>query len=633
MKHVIIGTAGHVDHGKTALIRALTGTDTDRLEEEKRRGITIDLGFASLPLPQGGQVGIVDVPGHERFIRNMLAGAGGIDIALLVVAADEGVMPQTREHLGILQLLGIQKGCVALTKADLVEEDWLQLVTEELREELAGSFLEHAPILPVSSVTGAGIEQLREELLRLVAEMPEKSADTPFRMPVDRVFTMQGFGTVVTGTLIEGALKEGDEVCIYPGEQVFRVRSIQVHTSKVETAYAGQRVAVNLHKAKQEDVPRGSVLAKPGSMRNSMMLDAAIRLLPDAGRVITNGSRMHFHHGSGELVCKVVLLGGVEQLLPGEETIGQLRFEEQVAAKAGDPFVLRFYSPLETVGGGVVLDPQPYKHRPSSQRALERLMHMHGGDERQKLEALLLGHGHRLVAADALALQAAMPPEKALEALQALAAGGQAVQLREGLYVHQDSLKAAGAKAQEALAVFHEKHPLRLGMRKEELRKLCFPQQPEDDADLAMGKLVEGEVIAAVGNAYALPGFSVSFSTKQSALRDDLLARYRGAGFSPPEKAELQTEYANEKEYARVLEYLVDGGLLVPVSMDISFLKEDLEEAMRQFEQRQAADGAVTLAAFRDALNTSRKYALAILEYWDRRGVTKTSGDARVLAR
>ena len=633
MRNVIIGTAGHVDHGKTALVRALTGTDTDRLEEEKRRGITIDLGFAHLELPDGSKAGIVDVPGHERFIRNMLSGAGGIDLALLVIAADEGVMPQTREHLGILQLLGIRRGCVALTKTDLVEADWLELVTEEVREELAGTFLADAEILPVSALTGQGIDQLRNTLFSLVDQMPDKDIKKPFRLPVDPVFTMQGFGTVVTGTLIEGSLSEGEEVTIYPAGESFRVRSVQVHAAKVETAFAGQRVAVNLHKAKQEDVPRGSVLASPGSIKSSMMLDAAIRVLPDAQRILTNGCRLHFHHGSGELLCKLVLLGGREQLLPGEEAYGQLRFEEQVAAKAGDPFILRFYSPLETVGGGTVLDPQPYKHRPSSQKAMDRLHSMHEGDGGQRLETLLLGHGHRFVNVNALALQAALPGEEVASVLEELAQGQQVVKLREDLFIHRDNLAAALQKAQEALADYHQRHPLRGGMRREELRKACFPGQAEEDADLALDALVAKGDLALSGKAFAMPGFEITLSAKQQALHDEVIKRFQSAGFSPPEKAALQAEYANEKEFTRVQEYLLDKGDLVTVSPEISFLRADLGEALERFTRLHADKGAVSLADFRDALNTSRKYALSILEYWDRRGITRMSGDARVLAR
>lgn len=629
MRNVIIGTAGHVDHGKTALIRALTGVDTDRLDEEKRRGITIDLGFAWLDLPDGSRAGIVDVPGHERFIRNMLAGAGGIDLALLVVAADEGVMPQTREHLGILSLLGIKRGCIAVTKADLVEPDWLDMMLEELKEELSGSFLEDAPVYVVSSHSGQGIDELRQALIGLVEQMPDKETDRPFRLPVDRVFTMPGFGTVVTGTLIEGSLAEGEEAFVYPLEEGYRVRSLQVHARRVERAYAGQRVAVNLHKARQEDIPRGCVLASPGSMQTSMMLDVALRVLKDARRVLENGSRLHFHHGAGETLCKLVLLGGREQLVPGEEGFGQLRFEEPVAAKAGDAFVLRFYSPLETVGGGTVLDPNPYKHRPSSVKALEKLHAMHEGDQEQRLEALLQGHGMRFVSLAALALQAGLPEEEARASLESLHEVGRLIKLREGLYLHQESLKALGEKARAVLAEHHQKNPLRAGMRREELRSACFPGQESQDADLALDRLRAEGVFTSQGASLALPGFQIQFTPKQQSLMDTLLARFGEAGFAPPEKPALLAEFIKEKEFPRVLDHLIDQGRLLPVSADILFLDTDLAEAQRLFVQLDQQKGEVTLADFRDTLNTSRKYALAILEHWDRRGLTRKQGDAR----
>jgi selenocysteine-specific elongation factor len=633
MRNVIIGTAGHVDHGKTALIRALTGVDTDRLEEEKRRGITIDLGFAWLDLPDGSKAGIVDVPGHEKFIRNMLSGAGGIDLALLVVAADEGIMPQTREHLSILSLLGIRHGCVAVTKADLVEDDWLEMMLEELKEGLADSFLANAPIHVVSAHTGQGIGPLKEALIDLVCHMPAKDIDSPFRLPVDRVFTMPGFGTVVTGTMIEGSVSQGEEVTLYPLEDSYKIRSLQVHGSQVERACAGQRVAINLQKAKQEDIPRGSVLASPGSMQPGMMLDVVLRVLPDTGRILENGSRLHFHHGSAEALCKLVLLGGREQLLPGEEGFGQLRFEDAIAAKAGDAFVLRFYSPLETVGGGTVLDPSPYKHRPSSIKAVEKLHAMHGADLPARTEALLKSHGTRFVHSAALALQTAVSPEIMDTCLDKLLSQGKVIKLQEGLYLHQDNVQILEEKARDILAEFHQKNPLRIGIRREEFRTALLPGQSQQEADQVLDILLSREVFVRLGTVFASPEHDINFTPKQQALLEILRARFEEARFSPPEKSALLTEFAREKEFPRVLDYLLDQGNLTPVSPDILFLTDDLAQAQQAFLQLQLEHGEVTLSDFRDALSTSRKYALAILEYWDRKGLTRKTGDARKMAK
>ncbi|NLD34783.1 MAG: selenocysteine-specific translation elongation factor [Clostridiales bacterium] len=631
--HIIIGTAGHVDHGKTCLIRALTGTDTDRLEEEKRRGITIDLGFTYLPLPDGTQAGIIDVPGHEKFVHNMLSGAGGIDLALLVVAADEGVMPQTREHLGILSLLGIRRGCVAVTKVDMVEADWLVMMLEELKEELQGSFLEGAPIVPVSSHTGAGIDQLRRQLVDLVRETPAKNTDKPFRLPVDRVFTMPGFGTVITGTLIEGTLLEGQDVLVYPQELPTKVRNLQVHTQSVAQAYAGQRVAVNLQRIKMEEITRGSVLAEPGSLQTSYMVDVALRILPEAGRSIRTNSRLHFHHGSGEVLCKAVLLGGMEELLPGQNGYAQLRFEEPVAAKAGDPFVLRFYSPLETVGGGMVLDPKPYKHKASSPQALEKLRLMYDGSDADRIEALLIEHSPHYVEAAAFSLQSGLPMEKTRQILLSLRDAGRAIEITDQLYLHHAHMNALGEKLERLLQAYHAEHPLKAGIRSEELRARLLRGLDAATAERVLDIFVgRGTVHTANGN-FALPGFQVTFTPKQQDTLNALAAQYNEAGFSPPEKKALLTQYARDKDMPKVLDYLIDAGQLIPVDGELFFPRERVQEAQGLFERIQAEKGAVTLADFRDGINASRKYALAILEYWDLRGHTKKSDDARTLAK
>lgn len=632
MHNVIIGTAGHVDHGKTCLIRALTGIDTDRLEEEKRRGITIELGFAYLDLPDGGRAGIIDVPGHEKFIRNMLAGAGGVDVALLVIAADEGVMPQTREHLGILSLLDIRRGCVAVTKTDMVDEEWLELVLEDIKNELEGSFLADAPIVPVSSYTGAGIGELRDLLFRLVAETAGKNLDKPFRLPVDRVFSMQGFGTVVTGTLIEGRLREGDEIMLYPSEQRTRARNVQVHAQPVAEAQAGQRVAVNLLKVKKEELARGTVLAAPESMRCTMMLDVELRLLKETGRSVKNGSRLHFYHGAEEKLCKAVLLGGVEELLPGESCYAQLRFEENVAAKAGDHYVVRFYSPIETIGGGLILDPCPRKHKRSSEEAVKKLELLHRGGGESQLEALLLAQSPYFTPLAAIRLQCALPEAGFDAALEALVQAGRAAALHDKIYLHADYLAQVEKKMRDYLEQYHAENPLRFGARREELRGRLLRHVEVSAAEALIDLAAARGAIEAPGGVCRLPGFAVQLSPKQEALKDALLAQYDQAGFSPPERTALQSAYAKDKDFPKVLDYLLDAGLLLPVDAEIFFSQTRMEEAMERFRALAREKGSVTLAEFRDAVGTSRKYALPLLEYWDKRGFTRKHGDARTLA-
>ena len=384
MRNVVIGTAGHVDHGKTLLINALTGIDTDRLKEEKKRGITIELGFAFIDFDNGERAGIIDVPGHEKFIKNMLAGAGGIDLAMLVVAADEGFMPQTVEHLGILTLLGIQKGLVVITKCDMVEPDWIEIVREDIASHVKGTFLEDAPVMAVSAYTGQGIPELRDLLKEMVGETGTKNIRSPFRIPVDRVFSVEGFGTVITGTLIEGQMTVGDEAVLYPAELPTKVRNLQVHGRDVERAFAGQRVAVNLAGLKKSQVNRGDVVVKPDSIKNALMLDVRLMALRESERVITNGMQVHLYHGARTLLCKIVLLDR-EELQPGESSYAQLRLTEPLAAKQGDRFVIRFYSPLETIGGGVILDPNPQRHKRNDSAVLEALTVRESGSDSKGL--------------------------------------------------------------------------------------------------------------------------------------------------------------------------------------------------------------------------------------------------------
>ncbi len=631
MRNTIIGTAGHVDHGKTLLIKALTGMDTDRLREEKRRGITIQLGFAYLPLPDGRRAGIIDVPGHEKFIRNMLAGAGSIDVALLVVAAGEGFMPQTREHLDILSLLGIKRGVVAMTKVDLVDDEWRQLAAMDIEDEVRGTFLEGAPVVQVSAQTGEGIEELRQCLYRLLEEAEEKSAHTPFRLPIDRVFHMDGFGTVVTGTLIEGRLSDGDDIVVFPSMLTTKARNIQVHGQYTDTAHAGQRVAVNLSGLKCEDICKGDVLAAPDSMENSSLLDVKLKILDGAQRVITNNSRLHLYHGSRDVLCRVVLLGE-DALNKGQEGYAQLRLAQPIAAKPGDRFVVRFYSPLETVGGGVILDPCPHKHKRLDERVLKGLTTKEKGSFAQRLAAMVQDRSASFPTAAHIKRRLFGEDPEFDAALAELTEQGVLLNIGQSL-IHRDFLEAEGGRCQALLLEYHSQNPLHAGMRRDELRTRLLPQADLATADAVIDLLCERGYIYSREGRLAHKDFVVALSDSHKRLSQQILARFLDGGFAPPSLDEVAAEFPKEKKaFKQTTDALISEGMLVVLSPQVCMHGQHYQAALEQFAQLAAQQDAVTLAQFRDALGTSRKYAVALLEYFDRRGITKKQGDARVMA-
>ena len=420
MKNIIVGTAGHIDHGKTTLIKALTGRNTDRWEEEQRRGITIDLGFTYFDLPGGDRVGIIDVPGHERFINNMVAGVVGMDLVLLVVAADEGIMPQTKEHVDILSLLGIEKSIIVLNKCDLVDEEWIELVEEEVKEELQGTFLAQAPVVRVSAATGEGLEALIGAIEKMTGdEVVEKDIRTIPRLPVDRAFTLSGFGTIITGTLVSGTISKEDTLQMYPVGKECKIRSIQVHGQDKEECYAGQRVAVNLSNVKKKEIKRGCVLAPKNSMKNTDLLDVKLQMLDSSVRILTNHMRLHFFTGTSEVLCRAVLLDQ-EEMGPGESGYVQLRLEEEVAVRRGDKFVVRFYSPMETIGGGVVLEPNPRVKRRFQEDVIEELTRKESGSTADVIEMHVKGHGDTLITLAELAKLTALSPDEVQEDIDIL---------------------------------------------------------------------------------------------------------------------------------------------------------------------------------------------------------------------
>lgn len=628
MKHVIIGTAGHVDHGKTALIQALTGIDTTHLPEERARGLTIELGFAHLDFPDGIQAGIVDVPGHEKFIRHMLCGAGGMDLAMLVVAADEGFMPQTAEHLEILTLLGLREGLVALTKTDLADDARIQAVTEELRERLRGTFLEGKPILPVSARTGAGIPALREQLHRLVLAAPERNAQAPFRLPVDRVFTREGFGTVVTGTLLEGTIRRETAVELVPGGPVSHVRSLQVHGQDVDTAQAGQRVAVNLAGVKKEQVRRGAVLAAPGSLPAGERLDVRLRVLPDARRTVRTASQVHLHHGASVQLARVVLLDR-DTLAPGESGYAQLRLSEPLAARSGDRFVIRFLSPLETVGGGVILDPTAPRRKRFDPAALEALAVREQGDRTERVLQALAENG--LSPALRLAERLALPEAEVLRELAVLTGKGRAMELLPGRYLAVSDLETLRTRCCRALTDYHDANPLQAGIRGAELRQKALPRWDSDAAQAALSLLVREGTLRQAGDRYALPDFTIRLTRRQRAIRETMLSLCRGTGAHTPAQAALLAKFpiGDQADCRHVLESLLTSGELVRLSPQVLCHGEDFRRCRQTAEDWFAGHETLTLAQFRDLLGTSRDYALLVLEALDRLGVTVREGNAR----
>ena len=630
MKHVIIGTAGHVDHGKTLLVKALTGIDTDRLVEEKKRGITIELGFAHLDFDDGTQAGIVDVPGHEKFIKNMLAGAGGIDLAMLVVAADEGFMPQTVEHLGILSLLGIHDGLVVITKCDMVDPEWVEMVKEDVAAQVAGTFLEGKPVFTVSAYTGQGIPELREKLKELVHKASEKNLRTPFRLPIDRVFSVDGFGTVVTGTLIEGAVAEGEMAEVLPTGLQARVRNLQVHGKDVDTAFAGQRVAVNLAGVKKADLARGDTIAKPGSVRTSLMLDVRLQNLKNSQRTILTGSQVHLYHGSAVRLSKVILLDR-DALQPGESCYAQLRMTEEIAAKPGDRFVIRFYSPLETIGGGVILDDNPRKHKRGDPKALEILEIKESGSGGDKLIQTVAEYGHSLPTLEKLAAQLNMEQEELLGDLNGLCSSGKLLEPLPGRYLASSVFDGIWENCRALLEQYHKQNPLHAGMKVAELRQKLLKNTDQTVADAILSALAREGKIKAVADRYALADFSVHLTKKQNGIRERLLQIYQKAGLEVPGLDEVYAAFssAEQTDCKQVVESLVSGGGLVMLTPQLCIHSQVYADICRKTKEFMEENGELTLAQFRDLLGTSRKYALAVLEYYDKNKILKKDGDVR----
>lgn len=631
MKNIIIGTAGHVDHGKTLLIKALTGIDTDRLKEEKKRGITIDIGFAFMDLPNGEKAGIIDVPGHEKFIKNMLAGAGGMDMVLLVVAADEGVMHQTREHLGILSLLDVKNGIVVLTKCDLADEEMLEIVKYDLQCELKGTFLENAPVVPVSAYTGQGIGELKTLISRIADGVRPKNIDRQFRIPVDRVFTIGGFGTVITGTLIEGRVSVGDEAEIYPKGRRAKVRKIQVHGQDAVTAYAGQRVAINLASVKKDEVLRGDALGAPGSMEETLMLDARLSLMQNTGRTVENGTTLHLYHGTRHTLCKAVLLDR-DSLKAGESCYAQLRLSEAIAAKSGDRYVVRFYSPVETIGGGEILEANPSKHKRQDKETLRALAIKENGALKDKILLAIAEYSPRFATTEWIGRRLFIDEERLLSETAGLESDSGLVRITDRIIVHESYMVHLENRLTELLAEYHAKNLLKAGMRRDELRGRLLPQADIAVADRVLELLAQRKVIRLDGQKAALFDFCIRYSGAQTKIMQEIERIYSEGGFAVPNLDDVFQKFSCSRElFKQVLQSMLDNRVLVCIDPQIFLHRDFFNRAIKAMEEIQKENGVIELGALRDVLATSRKYAYAFLEYCDKKNITQRTGDLRKL--
>ena len=631
MRHVIVGTAGHIDHGKSAVVKALTGTDPDRLKEEQLRGITIDLGFAHLDLGDV-QVGFVDVPGHEKFVKNMLAGVGGIDFVLLVVAADESIMPQTREHFDICRLLGVGSGIVVINKADLVDPEMIELVRDEVLETTAGSFLEKAEIVAVSARTGDGMDRLKISIHDLALSIRPRPANRVLRLPIDRSFSIRGFGTVVTGTLTSGEIQKEQEIELVPGGLTTRVRGIQVHSVMTNRAVAGQRTAVNLQGVDLAQVERGMVITVPHVFRSTQIMDVQLLLLPSA-KPLKNLVKVRFHQGTLEVLARVALIGQ-DTLAPGESAYAQLRLDSPVFCLHGDAFIIRQFSPTITIGGGTILHPNPLKHKTTDKRTLEALRELDRGDLPEKIPILLATNAKKAMNLNELNSLLGLPGPDLVKICSDLARSGKLVMMPAPAPIlvlpHVvDSLKKETVAQVDA---FHKENPLQKGISREELRKRIYDDLPLEVFRHCMDALVEARKISFQEDAVSLHGREVQLTAEGQQVREMIEAFFRKSGFQPPPISNLQSAIpADPEEVRRIFFWMIKGKILVKLAEDMVYHQTTLDEIKRQIRARFAPGAKFGVADFKELFDLTRKHAIPLLEYLDREKFTRRLGNDRIL--
>ena len=630
-KRLILGTAGHIDHGKTALVKSLTGVDTDRLQEEKARGITIELGFAEFTPREDLRMGVVDVPGHEGFIRNMLAGATGMDLVLLVVAADEGMMPQTREHLEIVRLLGVEKMVVALTKSDLVEEEWLPLVEEEVREALRGSPYSAAPMVATSTVTGAGIDTLKDRLVEVAAGVEKRSSEDLVRLPIDRAFTVRGTGTVVTGTLWSGRLSIGDAVVLQPSGVRGRVRGIQVHGASVEDAGAGERTAVAITGGEidLDTAERGQVLVAEGAWRATGMLTAMLRVVPGTGWTVKHGQRVRVHLGTTEVMARVITLEGSE-VPPGEAGWVQLRLERPLLGRTGDRFVIRSYSPVTTIGGGIVVESLPSKRKKLREGEASEFDAIVHGDAESALGAALRLASWRGIAVDEIPIRVGLRPEEGRAAQAALAEAG----AREagGRLFDGSIVEVARAFMDDAVDAFHRDEPLRAGITVELLRQTVPAHDQGRLADALLSEAVASGSLEVRDSAVSRPGYEPVITDRQRMVMDQLLDLYRDAGLAAPMVSELPEAFRDRDDLWPLLKLLESRGRLVALENELFMEAEGFAAAAERVATELGGATGLGPSDFREVLPVTRKHLIPILSHFDQTGLTTRGPDGRDVA-
>ena len=633
MKQIILGTAGHIDHGKTSLIKALTGINTDRLKEEQLRGITIELGFASMDLPSGQHIGIVDVPGHEKFVKTMVAGATGIDMVVMVIASDEGIMPQTREHKEICTLLDIRHGLIVLTKRDMVDEEWLELVTEDVRSFTTGSFLEDCPILPVSSTTGQGIPELIQALETLSASIPERSSTNLFRLPVDRVFTMKGFGTVITGTLISGMIRVGEQIMIYPSGVISKVRGIQVHNASVEQAVSGMRTAINFQGLEKASINRGDVLSSPNALTSSFMVDVGLHYLKSNKKPIKNRTRIRFHTGTSEVLGNLILLDS-EELASGSSIAAQLRLDAPVAVVKDDRFVIRSYSPVRTIGGGGILNPIPQKHKRFKPEVFSGIQKLGELSPEEVITYHAEEAGYQGISFSDLRIMTNISDKKLDGSIQRLLSDKVLLMIdrEQRVFIHRTCFEQLFSEADILLNSFHKINPLKPGMPKEELKSRLPPQISPKLFTLMIQNMIKSGQMVQEENMVRLSTHSVLLGQDQTDVRKKILDAYQQNGLTPPYFKEFcKTQNLDEIKSKEVLHVLVDEGLIVRIKDDLYFHQEAIHTIKKRLVEFLNVNGEITTPQFKDMTGASRKFVIPIIEYFDARNVTIRVGDIRKL--